>query len=172
MSFIDENLMPGEQVIYRTKPHWLIFSAPFIWLLASLFTLTLGSHYRMLNLQLLDSYPIYKAAALFFLCITAVTAISTYIAYSTSEFGITNNRVLIKVGFIHRATVEILLSRIESIGVYQSILGRILNYGSIIISGTGGSRDPFTHVPCPLEFRNFIHEQIATIQTRAITNEN
>jgi len=71
----------------------------------------------------------------------------------TSEFAITNKRIIIKVGFISRRTLEMNLGKVESINVDQSILGRILGYGTINIIGTGGTKEPFADISDPLDFR-------------------
>ena len=84
----------------------------------------------------------------------------SYITYISSEYGITNKRVLMRYKINRRNSLEIFLNKIESINVRQSILGRILNYGTIIVSGTGGSKDPFPYVPNPLEFRGQMSSKI------------
>jgi uncharacterized membrane protein YdbT with pleckstrin-like domain len=85
--------------------------------------------------------------------------IAPLIAYYTSEFVITNKRLMIKTGFISRNTFEMNHSKIESINVVQSILGRILGYGTIIIMGTGSTREPFAAIRDPLMFRRKFLEQ-------------
>ncbi len=84
--------------------------------------------------------------------------IAPLIAFSTSEFAITNKRVIIKVGLISRRTLEMNLSKIESVNVNQGILGRMLGYGTIIIVGTGGTKEPFSCISNPLEFRKKFQE--------------
>ena len=79
--------------------------------------------------------------------------IAPFIAWFTSEFAITNKRVIIKVGLISRRTLEMNLAKIESVNVNQGALGRILNYGSITVIGTGGTRETFPGISQPLEFR-------------------
>jgi len=71
----------------------------------------------------------------------------------TSEYAVTNRRVIAKVGLISRRTLEMNLPKIESIKVDQSILGRILGYGNIEVIGTGGSNEAFSNIQSPLEFR-------------------
>ena len=61
--------------------------------------------------------------------------------------------MVIKVGFINRKTLEMVLTKVETIRVDQSILGRVLNYGTIVVTGTGGTNEPFTSIANPLEFR-------------------
>jgi uncharacterized membrane protein YdbT with pleckstrin-like domain len=75
-----------------------------------------------------------------------------------SEFVITNRRIIIKTGFIARSTFEMNLSKIESVNVDQTVTGRILNYGSITIIGTGGTREAFHNISKPLSFRKAFQE--------------
>jgi uncharacterized membrane protein YdbT with pleckstrin-like domain len=76
----------------------------------------------------------------------------------TSEYAITNKRVIIKVGLISRRTVEMNVQKVESIAVNQSILGRILGYGDITVVGTGASRETFEQISKPIKFRKTFQE--------------
>ncbi len=84
--------------------------------------------------------------------------IAPIIAYTTSEFAITNKRVIIKVGLIRRTTLEMNLQKIETVNVNQGILGRMLGYGTVTIVGTGGTRESFPRIANPLEFRKRFQE--------------
>jgi uncharacterized membrane protein YdbT with pleckstrin-like domain len=75
-----------------------------------------------------------------------------------SEFVITNRRIIIKTGFIARRTVEMNISKIESVNVDQTIIGRILGFGSITIIGTGGTRETFHNISKPIDFRKAFQE--------------
>ena len=77
---------------------------------------------------------------------------------ATSEFAITNKRVIIKTGLISRKTLEMNLQKIESVNVNQSILGRILGYGDLYIIGTGGTKEIFTKISRPITFRKKFQE--------------
>ena len=72
----------------------------------------------------------------------------------STEMAITNRRVIAKFGFIWRKTFEIDRQKVESVKVDQSILGRILDYGTVTITGTGSSSEPVQNIDSPLEFRN------------------
>ncbi len=76
-----------------------------------------------------------------------------YVKFKTTELAVTNKRVITKVGFISRETVELNLSKTESIQINQGLMGRMLNYGSLIINGTGSSHAPIEGIRDPLEFR-------------------
>ncbi len=148
MSYIDENLMDGEVVVYRTRLHWIVFAWPFFWV--ALFAVMLGM-----------GDPTAPLAWITIIC-ALITGIPALINYLTSEFGLTNKRVIIKVGWLKRYSFETLLNKIEGIQVSQSIPGRMLDYGTIIITGTGGSREPFVKISSPLEFRRQVQQQIAS----------
>jgi len=76
-----------------------------------------------------------------------------WIIYRTTELAITNKRVIAKTGLIQRRTIEMFLEKIESIQVDQSVLGRMFNFGSVVISGTGVHSAPFKSISEPLELR-------------------
>lgn len=163
MSYIDDTLMSDEEVLYRTKPHWIIFSASIGWLFLAILILFVAPRYRIANALLYDSYTISDVLGFIVLIIALFSGLIAYVTYQTSEFGITSKRILMKVGFISRVSLEILLQRVESIQVYQTIPGRVFNYGSIVISGTGGSKDPFPNIPAPLVFRKYAQEQLELV---------
>ena len=80
----------------------------------------------------------------------------------TTELALTNRRIIAKSGLIRRNTIELKVNRVESLGVDQGILGRILNFGSIVVKGVGGSHAPIPYISRPMEFRqqvnNFLDE--------------
>ncbi len=83
--------------------------------------------------------------------------IQPLIQRATSEFAVTNRRVIIKVGLVSRRTVELNLEKVESIGVEQTVLGRILGYGTIVVVGTGGTKEPFRRIADPMGFRRAVN---------------
>ena len=84
--------------------------------------------------------------------------LATYIRYKTTELGVTDKKVIAKFGFIKRDTIELLLPKVESIQVKQSIFGRLLNYGSIIVSGAGNPQAPVPGIDAPMQFRKSFME--------------
>jgi uncharacterized membrane protein YdbT with pleckstrin-like domain len=164
-SYIDQSLMKDEKVIYRTHPHWIIFAPTIGWVIAMCASLMVLPLFKIGELTIGNSHPIYLICAYLCLLAATITGVISYTIYRTSEYGITNKRVIVKIGFIQRSTLEILLPRIESIQIFQTILGRILNYGTIVISGTGGSRDAFRTMPNPMRFHLIAQEQ-AEIQSK------
>ena len=74
----------------------------------------------------------------------------------SSEFAVTNKRVIWKEGIISRTTGEMTLGKIENVQVEQGVVGRILNYGTVALVGTGGTRESFDLIGAPLRFRKAI----------------
>jgi uncharacterized membrane protein YdbT with pleckstrin-like domain len=87
------------------------------------------------------------------------------IEYWTSEFAVTNKRVIMKVGWVARRVLELNLHKIESVNVDQPLLGRLLGYGTITVIGTGGTRETFDRIAHPLVFRKAFQEQETEIET-------
>jgi uncharacterized membrane protein YdbT with pleckstrin-like domain len=88
-----------------------------------------------------------------------LTLIGAFINRSC-EFAVTSRRVIIKTGFISRSVFEINLDKIESIIVDQGFFGRIFNFGTINVSGVGGTSPAFSRVSDPIRFRHMVSEAI------------
>jgi uncharacterized membrane protein YdbT with pleckstrin-like domain len=151
MSYIEKNLMNGESIVYRTHLHWVIFIWPVICVLIAIPLFITGNEIALV------------AGALFAL-IAIITGLNSFITYKTSEFGVTNRRVIVKIGFIRRNSIEVMLNKVEGIQVDQGITGRIFRYGSITVTGTGGTKEPYHRIHAPLEFRKRVQEQITSVR--------
>jgi uncharacterized membrane protein YdbT with pleckstrin-like domain len=152
MGYIEKNLMNGEIIVYRTHLHWIIFLWPLVSFVIAIFLFCL-------NVQAAT------AAGTLFLLIVIIFGLNSFITYKTSEFGVTNRRVIVKIGFIRRNSIEVMLNKVEGIQVDQGITGRIFNYGSITVTGTGGTRESYHRIHAPLEFRKKVQEQIVSATT-------
>ena len=86
--------------------------------------------------------------------------IAPWIRRATSEFAVTNRRVIIKTGVISRRTLELNLIKVESVAVDQSVFGRMFDCGTITIIGTGGTKESFPAIASPLAFRRAVQEEI------------
>jgi uncharacterized membrane protein YdbT with pleckstrin-like domain len=84
--------------------------------------------------------------------------IAAAIRYITTELAFTNRRVIAKFGFISRQTIELNLVKVESVQVNQGILGRIFNFGTLVISGAGNPQAPIPGISNPMTFRRSFME--------------
>jgi len=89
-----------------------------------------------------------------------VLLVIAYVRFKSIEMAVTTKRVIVKHGFISRSTIEINLSRVESLQVEQGVLGRIFNFGTIVVAGTGASHAPIAGIANPMAFRKaFVEAQ-------------
>lgn len=159
MSYIQNNLLKNEKLIYFSRMHWIVFTMPVLMLLAAIIFAALApllfpGYIPFLRLRL--------AAVVVLVCVaTAIfSGIAAFVRYATSEYGITTRRIVLKTGWLSRDSLELFLNKIEAVYVDQSILGRIFDYGTIRIVGTGGTQDTFFYIPRPMLFRKATHEQV------------
>ena len=98
--------------------------------------------------------------ALFILLVFGIPTIRALVGYWVSEFAVTSRRVIVKEGLISRHTLELNHNRVEGLGVHQGVIGRIFNAGTIVVNGTGGTRQPVRSISQPMEFRRSALETI------------
>jgi uncharacterized membrane protein YdbT with pleckstrin-like domain len=155
MSYVDSNLMTGEAVVFRGKVHWAIYIRSSLFLVVSIiFGIGASSSGEEGPKALL-------ALVAFVIGFAAVCGlVSAFINAMTAEYAVTNKRIFLKSGFIRRDVTETVLAKVESVSVKQSILGRILNYGGIVSTGTGGSAKGFNYYENPVGFKQAVQQQI------------
>jgi membrane protein YdbS with pleckstrin-like domain len=142
-------LSPGETACYKTTLHWIIF-AKFAGL-ALLVFLFVALPFAI-GLQALTGLE----WGWFVLPLPAVLMVPPTLAFASSELVITDRRVLIKTGIIRRQTAEMFISKVESVAVDQGFFGRIFDYGTVVIRGTGGFEEMFEAISRPVQFRNWV----------------
>jgi uncharacterized membrane protein YdbT with pleckstrin-like domain len=154
MSYVDKHLLSGEKVAYRAHQHWIIFFWPVFILLVGIALLILKP----------DQYIIGAVVV----GLGLVSALFPLLKYTSSEYAVTNKRVIVKLGLVQRDSSETLLSKVEAIAVDQTIPGRILGFGTITITGTGGTKESFPRISAPMEFRRQVQAQIVEMEDRRI----
>ncbi|HXQ03952.1 MAG TPA: PH domain-containing protein [Bradyrhizobium sp.] len=149
--YIDDILQPGEKVLYSTNAHWIFYWPAIVaWIVAVvLFLLSRATVNESIVLLCLSASAVVVIAALYW-------TFKAWFHRWTTETDVTNLRVVHKTGFIKRRTFEMSLDKVESVDVNQSILGRLLNYGSVTVRGVGEGAETITTIASPLDFRNHI----------------
>ncbi len=158
MRYIETNLLQDEKLVYCVSPHWIIFSSGCWALLFAIYVFLFSPD--VLNTSIYGPWTLHLVASLVLFVVGAYWIIQAYIYFKTSEYGVTNKRVLIKVGWIERRSLELLLDKVEGVLVDQTIFGRIFDYGTITIIGTGGTNDQFPYIPDPLLFRKTVQQEV------------
>jgi uncharacterized membrane protein YdbT with pleckstrin-like domain len=166
LDYIESNLVPGEKVLYKTRLHWIVQIWPVLMVLVvggTGLVFVIGG-YEVSGKG--NSYTGMIIVGLFFLVGAAILLGVGLIRKNSTEVAVSNKRVLIKTGFITRKSIEVLLLKVESIGVNESFVGRALGYGSVVIRGTGGTLETFGKIANPNEFRKQVQQQIGMVETR------
>jgi Mg-chelatase subunit ChlD len=145
MSYVSESLAQGERVIVQAKTHWIVFFAPFLTFLIGVFLFNA------------TSIP---------LIIAAFVLAWSIAKWLTTELALTNMKVIAKWGVFSSSSIQQFLSKVDGIQVNQSILGRLLDYGSISVLGTGLNVTPIKTIADPLAFRRAFEDAIRGLNTQ------
>lgn len=125
--YVDKSLAPHEQILMRGR--WPIVH----WVMAWAALIFLG----------------WLIAGVFIFIYAAVVM-------KTTEFAVTDKRVILKRGWLNRRTEELAVQSVEGVHLVQSIMGRIFGYGRLIVTGTGDARIVFPPMARPVAFRRAI----------------
>ena len=155
-SYVAKNLMPGEKILYAASIHPLIFLSTCIPFLLIIIGFGIS--------HVVEFYAIGIASIYVGIFTLPVFALYASAIFLTTECVLTNKRVLAKVGFLERKSIEILLNQVEGLTVNQGPFGLIFDYGTIVVSGTGGLKTPFPCIAKPLDFRKQVQQQINVMQ--------
>ncbi|HYB57449.1 MAG TPA: PH domain-containing protein [Alphaproteobacteria bacterium] len=148
MGYVERVLQPGETIRHASRIHWVVYLPGLLLCLIALIGLGYGA----------KNGPI--AAIFVFFAIVGgaglVSLASAWFRRWTTEIAVTDRRVIYKRGFIRRHTIEMNMDKVESVDVDQTILGRILDYGTITVRGTGAGLEPLPRIDSPIELRNSV----------------
>jgi uncharacterized membrane protein YdbT with pleckstrin-like domain len=153
MGYVQDNLVPGERVIFRAAPHWASFISPSIPFIFALILIAMSL--RSPSLSYLS------CIGLVFIVMGLGEAARVGLTYFTTEFALTDRRIIAKTGLLRRRSLEILLSKVESIQVSQPLFGRVLDYGTIVVVGTGGTHQSFRFISHPHELRKRVNARLS-----------
>lgn len=161
MSYIQENLMPNEKIFFTARVHPAVFLPSIVSFVGGIafviYTISTASKGDT-GSGVLAGFLLLIAGMFFFYSI--MLGLQALIIMFTTEFAVTNRRVIAKTGFIRRHTLEMLLPKIESVSVNQNILGRLLNFGTVTVTGTGGTKESFRAIVEPIGVRKKINQII------------
>lgn len=148
MSYIDRNLLPDERISFRTKKHLIIFLVPVILLILSFYA------YQFMHINFILQKIEWAIPVMVLLYLGSVT-----LEYITSEFVITNKRIIMREGFFFRHITELRIGTISQVNVNQNLLGQLLDYGDISLNAFGAF-DTFVKIAHPLRFQRTANEEL------------
>jgi uncharacterized membrane protein YdbT with pleckstrin-like domain len=148
--YVRRILQPNETIVYAGRLHWQIYLRSAVLLIVcavlAFVATTLTTPRPGLRLAM-------AIAAGLVLLLALSAGLGAFVRRTTTELAITDHRIIYKTGLLRRHTLEMNRGKVESVDVDQTIPGRILDYGTITVRGTGGSLEPIRDIAKPLAFR-------------------
>jgi uncharacterized membrane protein YdbT with pleckstrin-like domain len=148
MSYVERVLQPGEQVRYISSIHWIVY-----WPGVAVALLAVAA-YWFGETRLLPKVWLYTAYAL--ALVAVVLLVQEWYQWWITEIAVTNRRVIYKKGLIRLHTNEMNMDKVESVQVGQSFLGRMFDFGTVKILGTGEGFEALQTIAGPIKLRNSI----------------
>ena len=167
MSYIDEIVTGDEKVLYRGHVSLLSLIGTFILGVALVLVgiaLASAPHAGVAASQ--DALGALAVGGIVVAVIGLLVIAGGLIKRASTELAVTNRRVIAKFGLVGRRTMELNLSKLESIRVDQSVAGRIFNYGSVVVVGTGASLEPIPFIAAPIACRQAVQNAADHVQGR------
>ena len=152
MGYAERILQPDEKIVYRARLHWIIYTPGVLSIVAAALVAIYGyvliDHLLHYGLMIIGGFV--GLTGLFSVLRAWFRSVNTEIIVST-------RRIIYKSGFISRNTTEMNLSKVESVRVHQGILGRLFDFGTLIIRGVGAGIEPVANVAAPLDFHRYVN---------------
>ena len=146
MRYARRSLITGEVIRYETGIHWMILFWPLFFAFAIFIYANLADETSI-------SVPLLSVLVTGWLIYALIKKLSV-------EMAITNRRIIIKSGVFNQRFMELLLAKVESIVIEQDLTGRVMGYGKLVVTGTGGSPESFRFVRRPFDFREQVQSAV------------
>ena len=153
MKYIDKHLMEGEQVVYMPQLHSSLYWGALSRAVFGIVIMVFPTDGTLFKIQL--------SASLILILISVLKCIKMY---GGRQYVLTNRRIIAKKGLVQRDSLELLLRKCEGVQIRQSVLGRIFDYGTVIVT-TGEATNYFEYIKNPIAFSSAINQMIDSLKS-------
>jgi uncharacterized membrane protein YdbT with pleckstrin-like domain len=157
--YVKRAMQPNEKIRYQAQLHWIIYETGIFFTLLGILFAVAGNKLVIFLLggELAEKISVFfKYGGFLFIAIGFIQLIGSFIRQISTELVITDQRVIAKHGFIATTSYELMMSKVEGATIDQTVLGRILGYGTLYVKGTGGGISPIDHVASPFLFHSHL----------------
>lgn len=158
-SYVKRAMQPNEKVVYAAQLHWIIYKT-------GILTTILGGVFGACAVPLAtlfvgDKWASYidtpaKWMSVGLIALGTLHLLISFIRQMTTELVITDQRVIAKHGWIATTSYELMMTKVEGATIDQTVMGRMLGYGTLMVKGTGGGISPIDHVADPYKFHSYL----------------
>jgi uncharacterized membrane protein len=152
----------GEEVVAEIRPHWSYLGWPLVATVVAAGT-AIAVAVEFPNTPVGVAYFLFAVVGVAFAWFAA-----RYVRRAATSVVITNARVVRRSGVLSRSNLEIRLERINELSSKQSIGGRLLRCGEVLVE-VGGMTGVVVldHIPRPALVQSVISEQVSRWQRAA-----
>lgn len=151
MGYVEKMLGSGESVVYRGGLHWIVYASG-----CALAAVAVGVGVAAALLPDGRTHAILLVVATVLLALAVVQLLAAYARVSATQIVVTTQRIIFKAGLLSVRSVEMNRDKVESVIVDQDLPGRLFDYGTVVVRGTGAGLEPLVLVSNPLELRRQI----------------
>lgn len=168
MQYVQQSLGPNEEIIHVGRFHWFYTFQAVLWGVIGLsgaigilwaaieFSYTGSVTMNQIIPAIQGLHVAFKMCAFGSFLLGIFIFMKMMITKATTEICVTDKRLIYKTGLIARNSWEMGVDRIESVNVFQGVLGRIFNFGLLTVMGMGVGEVPLPRIADPVAMRRAV----------------
>ncbi len=161
MGFPPDLLNESEEVVLDLRPHWAKLFFPVVWVVLAIAATAASS--------ILGALPVVTFVLLALLAVAVVLLLARYVRWTTTNFVVTNERLIHREGIIAKKGIEIPLDRVQTIRFSQTVFERMIGAGDLLIESAGETgQNTFTDIRKPSVVQNVIYREIEAYENRRV----
>lgn len=163
--YVAKTLASEEEIIHRANFNWTYSFFPVMWFLLGAGALAFIAFVQFsTGLEFADLEYGWWFAGVGAFC-GSVILINHLIILTTTEIVVTTFRFVYKTGLVSRNTQEVSLNKIEEITLHQTVFGRLLGFGKLVLRGTGVGVITLPDLDNPINLRRIIENAKSSIRS-------
>jgi len=161
MGFPPDLLNESEEIVLDLRPHWAKLFFPVVWVVVAIAATAASS--------ILGALPVVTFVLLALLAVTVALLLARYVRWTTTNFVVTNERLIHREGIIAKNGIEIPLDRVQTIRFSQTVFERMIGAGDLLIESAGETgQNTFTDIRKPSVVQNIIYREIEAYENRRV----